>query len=142
MTEAEWLACDHPARMLIYLRGEVSAQERSESRASLHGGAGILYPGPSPIVPAERFTCFVGACAARLRQPRRQVTTSAGLIGASTLLQVRPRHFLHESDGDAPIALRPDPDHLTSYNAGRQTLPVDDYRTTFDVRPFPCVMAL
>jgi hypothetical protein len=68
MTEAEWLACDHPAAMLIYLRGEVSAQERSESRASLHGGAGTLYPGPSPIVPAERFTYFVAACAARLRR--------------------------------------------------------------------------
>lgn len=68
MTEAEWLACEYPAPMLIYLRGQVSPEERSESRASLHSSEGVLYPGPSPIASASRFTSFVAACASRLRQ--------------------------------------------------------------------------
>src|SRR4051794_21854452 len=67
MTEQEWLNCDHPAAMLIYLRGEVSAEEMSACTASLHGGAGVLYPGPSPIISGARFTAFVATCAARLR---------------------------------------------------------------------------
>jgi hypothetical protein len=67
MTEADWLACDHAAPMLIYLRGEVSEQERAESKASLHSGAGVLYPGPSPFFPPVRFTRFIAACLGRLR---------------------------------------------------------------------------
>jgi hypothetical protein len=59
MTEQEWLECNHPAAMLIHLRGVVSPRARSESRASLHGGAGVLYPGLSPAVPAQRFTLLI-----------------------------------------------------------------------------------
>jgi hypothetical protein len=66
MTEEEWLACNHPAAMLIYLRGEVSDQERSESKGRLHSGAGVIFDGPSPYLPAIRVTRFVTACAARL----------------------------------------------------------------------------
>jgi hypothetical protein len=67
VTEAEWLACDHPAAMLVYLRGEVSERERAESRCRLHSSAGELFNGPSPFIPAARFTRFVAACADRLR---------------------------------------------------------------------------
>src|SRR5688572_27996162 len=68
MTESEWLACDYPAPMLIHLRGEVSAQERAERKSSLHGAGGVLFDGPSPLVSPGRFTRFVAACVARLRQ--------------------------------------------------------------------------
>jgi len=51
MTEVEWLACDNVAPLLIYLRGEVSAQEQAESKGSLHGSAGRLFDGPSPLSP-------------------------------------------------------------------------------------------
>jgi hypothetical protein len=34
MTEAEWLSCDHPAAMLIHLRGEVAAKG---SRSQVEG---------------------------------------------------------------------------------------------------------
>src|SRR5215475_6686411 len=67
VTEAEWLACDHPAAMLVYLRGEVLEREREESRCRLHSSAGELFDGPSPFIPAARFTRFVAACVDRLR---------------------------------------------------------------------------
>src|SRR5262245_35970103 len=92
MTESEWLACDHPAAMLIYLRGEVSAQERSGSKASIYGGAGVLYPGPSPMVPAARFIRFVAACAARLHQRPLDAQTRRFL-----------ETFLSHADGQATL---------------------------------------
>jgi hypothetical protein len=67
MTEAEWFSCDYPAPMLIHLRGEVSAQERAESKSSLHGRWGILIDGPSPFVSSVRFARFAAACIARSR---------------------------------------------------------------------------
>jgi hypothetical protein len=68
MTEAEWQVCDQPAALLIYLRGEVSAREKAESKCSLHSGAGVLYPGSSPFIPTARFTHFGAACVSRLRE--------------------------------------------------------------------------
>jgi hypothetical protein len=67
MTEAEWLACDHPAPLLIYLRGEVSEKERAESRHGLHSGAGVLLPGLSPFIGPSRFVRFIAACVVRLQ---------------------------------------------------------------------------
>jgi hypothetical protein len=54
--------------MLIYLRGETSAEERAESKNSLTGGAGRLFDGPSPFVSAARFGRFITACLARTRR--------------------------------------------------------------------------
>lgn len=68
MTEQEWLASEDLAALLIHLRGELSEQERQESKAQLHSGSGTLYAGASPLVPSTRFNRFVAACAARLRK--------------------------------------------------------------------------
>src|SRR5262245_6057662 len=77
-----------------------------------------------------------------VRSMRRGGSACSWLIGASPLLQIRPRYLLHEGDGDAPIALCPHPEHLAFHNTGRQTLPVNHHRSPFEVWPCPCVMAL
>jgi len=68
MTEAEWLVCEKPGAMLIFLRGEVSAQEQAASKGCLWCSGGRLFDGPSPIIPSARFIRFVAACVARLQR--------------------------------------------------------------------------
>ncbi len=64
MTEAEWLACDCPHPMLVFLRGPVPPEQQGQPRIISSGGD--LYGGPSDQVSARKFRLFIAACALRL----------------------------------------------------------------------------
>jgi hypothetical protein len=46
MTEGEWQTCERPLPMLVFLRGEVPAEECETLKRKIISGFGDLYGGP------------------------------------------------------------------------------------------------
>ena len=66
MTEAEWLACEHLAPMLIYLRGEVEPADRDpDPRPRSITGHGDLVAGAATRTTARRLARFARECSRR-----------------------------------------------------------------------------
>ena len=68
MTEAEWLACECPLPMLVFLRGEVPAEQKGPLVPRICSGYGDLYYGPGQHVTDQKCRLFILACARRLHE--------------------------------------------------------------------------
>src|SRR5687767_7392372 len=82
MTEAEWLACEHLAPMLIYLRGMVEpAEQDPDPRSRSITGYGDLVAGAATRTTAIRLARFARECCRRWWELPLD-PTSRELIGA------------------------------------------------------------
>jgi hypothetical protein len=67
MTEQEWLTSDDFPAMLIFLRGELTTEER-EAKTGLSSKAGYLVHGPAQRTTPGRLRAFARTCAPRWRE--------------------------------------------------------------------------
>jgi hypothetical protein len=66
MTEAAWQACRNPLHMLIFLRGEVPAEQRGVLEPRISSSFGELFHGPGDRISSEQCRRFIRACLERL----------------------------------------------------------------------------
>jgi len=81
VTEGDWLTCDSPLPMLIFLRGDVSPEKKGPLEPRIISGYGDLYHGPSQRISAEQCRLFIFRCAERLwnlrpDEPSRQALSA------------------------------------------------------------------
>jgi hypothetical protein len=67
MTEREWLTTDDFPAMMIYLRGELTPEEKGQS-TGLRSSAGLLVKGPVQRTTPARLRAFAVACLPRWRE--------------------------------------------------------------------------
>src|SRR5688572_5764038 len=79
VTEAEWQACDSPFPMLLFLRGEVSAEHKGPMAPRAMSGYGDLFNGPGQHVTADQCRRFILSCANRLLELELDVPSREAL---------------------------------------------------------------
>ena len=67
MTEAEWLNCDCPLPMLVFLWGDVPPEQKGPLEPRIISGYGDLFHGPGQRISAQQCRLFILRCAQRLR---------------------------------------------------------------------------
>jgi hypothetical protein len=69
MTEADWLKCEKLLPMLIFLRGDVPAEQHATPTTKIiSGDYGDLFCGPGQRISAEQCRVFIHRCVERLAE--------------------------------------------------------------------------
>lgn len=92
MTEVEWLTCDCPLPMLIFLRGDVPVEQKGYLEPRLISGYGDLFDGLGNRISAEQCQLFILRCTEHLHQlPMDEASCNALAAYRRYVLERSPR---------------------------------------------------
>ncbi len=79
VTEAEWQTCRNPLPMLIFLRGDVPAEQRGILEPRILTGHGDLFHGPGARISPQQCRRFISACLESLGEPHLDKLSRAAI---------------------------------------------------------------
>jgi hypothetical protein len=122
MTELEWQACEAPLRMLIFLRGEVPAEQKGVLEPRIVSSYGDLFHGPGPRITADQCRRFILRCTNRLRElPLDEPSRRALAAYRQHVLEGAPRDAFLEACQRIGEVIRSGGSALVSHLAGLWT---------------------